>query len=398
MELSGRYHDGQVALTHPVRCRLEGTPEAGVLVIRDIGSGLDLDRWPVAAMTPMTARGHDLRIAARDRPAGARLVFTDEAEIARAHSLLPGLMRHRRAERGRKWRTVGLATGALASFILAYVFGVPLLASRIVALVPPEWEAQLGETVIEQFAGALGRGGGLTLCDPDPDSLANRAIRRFADAAVDGSGTPFTVDIAVVDVDVPNAFALPGGQVYYFSGLLERTQHPDEFAGVLAHEIGHVVHRHGMEKLIAGAGTGLLIGFVLGDITGVSIAGAVGTMLIDNRFSRESERQADRFAAGVADRLAFRLGGLPDLLDRMSGDDPFARAMALLSTHPLTEERRATLEELEPPFPPLRPAFDNEEWMAIRAMCDPGAPAAEPAAAAPGKDEGTLSLPDLTRR
>ena len=151
-----------------------------------------------------------------------------------------------------------------------------------------------------------------------------------------GAGSPFRPTITVVRSTVPNAFALPGGKAFYFSALLEQTETPDEFAGVMAHELGHVVHRHVMEQLISSAGTGLLIGFILGDMTGLSVAGGLGAILIDTRFSREAEEQADRLCRRRCDASASTQPALADLLERVAGDDDFTRALALLSTHPLT--------------------------------------------------------------
>ena len=146
------------------------------------------------------------------------------------------------------------------------------------------------------------------------------------------------------------------------------------FAGVLAHEVGHVAHRHGMEQLISTAGTGALIGFILGDMTGISVAAGLGATIIDARFSRDAERQADAFAAHVAERMDFNPAGLADLINRVGADDEFARALALLSTHPLTDDRKAALEAMTRQRPTgLEPPFTAAEWNAIRAMC--GAPA-----------------------
>src|SRR5690606_4429608 len=181
------------------------------------------------------------------------------------------------------------------------------------------------------------------ICDPDPNSLANRAIARFGAAAL-GDGSPFTLDIKVVRTSIANAFALPGGRVYFFSALLDRAQSPDEFAGVLAHEIGHVVHRHSMEGLISSAGTGALVGFILGDMTGISIAAGLGSTLIDTHFSRDAETQADAYAANLASRLDFQPEGLADLLNRVAEDNDFSKALALFNTHPLTEDRRLHLQ------------------------------------------------------
>ena len=393
MELVGRYQDGIVAFVRDVICRVDRHAAGSSLVITDLESREEIDRWNAAEVFPLHARRHELRIGVAGKPIGARLAFNGYEPAKAAHALLPALAHKHRQERGRQVRALGLATAALVAVVLAYVYGVPLLAGRIVGLVPPEWEERLGETVVAQIESALKDGAGFEVCDPDPQSLANRAIARFAARAVEGTGTPFTPDIKVIRTSVPNAFALPGGRSFYFSALLDRTETPDEFAGVIAHELGHVVHRHGMEQLVSTSATGLLVGFVLGDMTGLSVAGGIGAALIDSRFSREAERQADRFAADVARRMAFQPAGLASLLERVAGDDAMSKALALLSTHPLTSERRAALEALAVTDASLSPAFTDEEWRAIKAMCGPPAnaaaapAAADPANAAPRKGE-----------
>jgi Zn-dependent protease with chaperone function len=370
MEVPGRYYDGVVAEVRDVVCRLEPNGTQAMLVITDRATGAEIDRWRAEDLFPLHHRRHELRVGVMGKPYGARLAFNGFEQSRAAESLLKDALAHKhRQERGRQYRAMGLATVALVSVIVAYVYGVPLLAGQIVGLVPPEWESALGETVVVQIEQALRPEAGWEVCDPDPNSLANRAIARFAAQAVEGTGTPFTPDIKVIRTSIPNAFALPGGRSFYFSALLEQTEGPEEFAGVMAHELGHVVHRHGMEQLISTSATGLLVGFVLGDMTGLSIAGALGAALIDGRFSRDAEREADRFAAEVAQRLSFRPAGLANLLQRVAGDDAFSAALALLSTHPLTTERRAYLESLAIADSNVRPIFTDEEWRAIKAMC-----------------------------
>ena len=369
MSIAARFHDGLTAQVHAVGL----DHEAGTLVIR-AGDGSEIARWPTAELFVVPSRKNELRLGANGLPTGARVVVTGREDVARVLATLPVLTERRRQQTGREIRLAVTATVALAGVIAAYLYGVPLLASRLVALVPPAWEESLGETVARQMEASLGESNGWQVCDPNPDSLANRAIARFGAAAMEGSGSPFTLDITVVKSDIPNAFALPGGQVFFFSALLEQAETQDEFAGVLAHEVGHVAHRHGMEQLISTAGTGALIGFILGDMTGISVAAGLGATIIDARFSRDAERQADAFAAHVAERMDFNPAGLADLINRVGADDEFARALALLSTHPLTEDRKAALEVLSQQRPTgLEPPFTATEWRAIRSMC--GAPA-----------------------
>ncbi len=376
MEFAARYQDGLVADVFDVTCRLAGAPAE--IVIADAATGAERDRWPAAGVFPLYARPDELRIGVAGRPYGARLALALAPDIAAARQALPALALRQQQDRGRQLRLMGLATAALVSVVTAYLYGVPLLADRLVQLVPLQWEERLGETAAIQIEDSLSDGKGIDICDANPDSLANSAIAHFATAALAGVGSPFTPDVKVVRTDIPNAFALPGGHAYYFSALLDASESPDEFAGVLAHELGHVYYRHGMQQLIATSATGLLIGFILGDMTGLSVAGGIGAALIDTRFSRDAERQADAFAAAVARRMAFQPSALANLLERVAKDDDFSKALALFSTHPLTDDRRKALEALTVTNPDLKPAFSADEWHAIKFMCGGPKPQSKP--------------------
>ncbi len=372
MEFSARWQDGLVAEIRPVRCIIDLAAEPVMLAILDPVTNAELDRWPAADVYLLHTRAMELRIGNRQRQSGARLAVTGIADMKAALGVLPALAKHQHRDFNAQLRTIVLATMALAAVIVAYVYGVPLLADRLVPLVPPAWEIKIGDTAAAQVEHQLNGDKGWQVCDPDPNSPANVAIAHFVDKVFEGTGSPFHPVVTVVRSEIPNAFALPGGRAYYFSALLQASRSPDEFAGVLAHELGHVYHRHGMQTLISSSATGLLVGFVLGDMTGLSVAGAIGSQLIDNRFSRRAEAEADQFAGETANRLGFSPKGLVDLLERVAQDDDFSRALALFSNHPLTAERRAALEAIEAASTgPKTPAFTDAEWAAIRDMCPP---------------------------
>lgn len=368
MAIPARYYDGLVSGAQDAELRYE-QDEGGALVV--LGpSGAELARWPARTLHLVPARRGEIRLGANGVADGARIVVRGDDYIRRIRATLPLLAQRQEQERGRQIRLMALSTLALAAVIAAYIFGVPLIASRLVQLVPPGWEDGVGQTVASQIEASIGGDAGLPLCDADPESLANRAIARFAQAALADTNTPFTPDVRVVRSDISNAFAVPGGRVYFFSALLDAARTPDEFAGVLAHELGHVVHRHGMEQLVSTAGTGLLVGFILGDMTGISVAAGLGATIIDARFSRAAEREADRFAARVAQRLDFQPWALANLIGRVAQDSDFDRALALFNTHPLTEERLRDLTLLGQDRPSgLEPPFTEAEWRAISSMC-----------------------------
>lgn len=366
MAFVGRYYDGSSAAARDVELHYLTEYGSGTLLVNAADDQRELARWPSSELHEIAARRDELRLANPAYP-NARVVVRGADRIARIRATLPVLQARQRLAFRHQLRLAMTATLALATVIAAYLYGVPLLASRLVGVVPIAWEQRLGTTLADQMQSSLG---GLPLCDPDPHSLANRALARFGAAALEGSGSPFRLDINVVRSDVPNAFAVPGGQLFFLSALLDQARSPDEFAGVLAHEVGHVAYRHGMEQLLSSAATGALIGFILGDMTGVSVAAGLGSAIIDARFSRDAERQADRYASQVGERLGFDAASLADLLNRVGGDDDLSRALALLSSHPLTDDRKAALARLaekrsDSPTPP----FSAAEWRAIKAMC-----------------------------
>ena len=374
MEFTARYQDGTVATSREVISIIDLASDPVMLAILDAGTREIVDRWPAEACYLLHSRMMELRIANRQRPAGARLAVTGIEPMKAALGVLPKLHHHRRADTFKQVRIITMATAALFSVIVAYLYGIPLLADRLVTFFPPEWEAKIGATADAQIEASLTDGKGYSVCETNPNTVANKAIARFTELAFAGLNSPFSPTVTVVRSGVPNAFALPGGRTYYLSSLIQASRTPDEFAGVLAHELGHVYYRHGMQGLISTSTTGLLVGFILGDLTGLSVAGAVGASLIDNRFSRQSEAQADDFAGKTAQRLGFSPAGLVDLLDRVAKDDAFSKALALFQNHPLTDDRRAALEALDTHDPGTRPAFTAEEWAAIRDMCPPPPP------------------------
>ncbi|MEQ1768785.1 MAG: M48 family metallopeptidase [Devosia sp.] len=383
MEFTARYQDGAVADSMTVLCVVDLASAPASIVILDPATRDEIDRWPTVDVLAVHSGAGELRLSCIGKNTGARLIAATIDDIRRARPLLPDLQRHHRRNAFRQFTIATLSTLALVSVIVAYIFGVPLLANRLVWLIPPQWEVSLGNTAATQIEAALTEGQGFVLCDADPQSVANVAIARFVTETFDGLNSPFAPTLSVVRSTTPNAFALPGGRTYYLSELLAASLTPEEFAGVLAHELGHVYYRHAMETLIATSATGLLVGFVLGDLTGISVPAAIGTALIDSRFSQDAEREADSFASASARRLGFSAKGLVDLLDRVAGDDEYSRALALFSSHPLTAERRKALEALETPIANPRPAFDSTEWAAIRSMCKPLPPPPLPPLVAP---------------
>jgi Zn-dependent protease with chaperone function len=155
----------------------------------------------------------------------------------------------------------------------------------------------------------------------------------------------FEYEFNIIEDPTPNAFALPGGKIFFHTGMLELMGSEAELAGVLAHEIAHSVLSHSYKQIGEGAltstATNLISGFLGG---GAGAASNVGGLLLNQKFSRDKEKQSDILGLRVLDAAGYSADGLYNVmakLKKVSGG-----GASLLSSHPASEERMRYLEEL----------------------------------------------------
>src|SRR5690606_1033255 len=125
-------------------------------------------------------------------------------------------------------------------------------------------------------------------------------------------------DFQIVNSDPVNAFAVPGGHIYVFRGLIERAAHWDAFAGAVAHEVGHVDLRHSAQQMgtASAANTGLTLAYILlgrQPSAGEQVALGVGGSMVFAKFSRDDEREADSVAVGYMTRARIDPSGMVDM-------------------------------------------------------------------------------------
>ena len=140
-----------------------------------------------------------------------------------------------------------------------------------------------------------------------------------------------------------NAFAAPGGHVVVLSGLIDEAKSGDEVAGVLAHEIAHVIHRHPMESLVRAMGLAVLAEALSGD----GLGGTAAMLLAVTAYSREAE--ADATAVALLEAAGYDPLGLTDFFGRMAGEEKRSGAGLIpsyLSTHPPSEARVRMIDNL----------------------------------------------------
>jgi predicted Zn-dependent protease len=258
-------------------------------------------------------------------------------------------------------KIVGWSVAAAVSIVCVVLFGVPLAADRLAPLVPKPIERRIGDASEVQVK-TIFRGGSCS--DPAGQAAFRKLVNRLRDAAgLDDD----SMTAGVLRTAVPNAFALPGGKVFVLSGLLDKAESPDEIAGILAHELGHLKHHDNMRGLIYNGGTSFLIGLLFGDVTGSSAVIFASRNVVEASYSREAETGADTFAIELMHALGRSPKPAAELMFRITGKEG-GSAFTILSSHPLTEDRlaRMTREDRPASGPPL---LTDAEWQSLKRIC-----------------------------
>jgi Zn-dependent protease with chaperone function len=347
------YLDGQTNQKHRVTVK----PSAALEIA---GDGVFLAAWAYGDIRRADGPRNVLRLRNIAAAKLARLEIADpsaQAQLLRLCKLLDG---EGSAGNVSTARIVFWSLAAAASLLAVVWFGVPLVAARLTGLVPLSLEARLGEAADRQVRAIFG---GKTCARPE----GTAALAKLVGALQAKAQLRLPPEPSVLTSSIPNAFALPGGKVYVLNGLLEKAESPDELAGVLAHEFGHVAHRDGLRRLIEDSGTGFLVGLLFGDVTGASVVLSAGRGMLSAAYSRDAEANADRFALALMEKLGRSPKPLGDLLMRISGpekDDP----LAIFASHPMTADRMAMLEAAGGGLAG-EPLLSFGEWRALKAIC-----------------------------
>lgn len=236
---------------------------------------------------------------------------------------------------------IGAVVLCLAAGAWAYLELLPWAAERAAAHLP----ANVLDGVSEQTLTALDQHFMAPSTLPEARQQAlSRAFERMTPP--DDGKVPHRLLFRHSDRLGPNAFALPSGTIVVTDALVALAGSDDEVLAVLCHELGHVQRRHGLRQVLQGSIVGLVVTWYLGDMS--TLLTAVPAALLEARYSREHEREADDYAvrmlkfnamppallATMLDRLEDRRRGPPDRDDgTSSGPSDY------LASHPATAER-----------------------------------------------------------
>jgi predicted Zn-dependent protease len=208
------------------------------------------------------------------------------------------------------------------------------IIDAVVDRIPVSWEERLGETTFAQITATE------KIVSVGP---AVQAVEAIGQRLISQVKSPYKLRLHVVDNPQVNAFALPGGHMVILTGLLRQAGSPEEVAGVLAHEVQHVVLRHSMRGLVQSLGWRAAFTILMGGTGPLSDMGEIASRLGSLKFGRDQETAADLGGLSLLHQAKVSPDGMIDFFNTLSGKEP--GQIALLSTHPLSEERARRLQK-----------------------------------------------------
>lgn len=238
---------------------------------------------------------------------------------------------------------VAITAGALWWGI---VDGVPALARQVAFALPEEVDRAMGQESLALLDRALF----------EPTELSEAERERLAGLfaqVADGAAPDLRLELRSSPALGANALALPSGIVVVTDGLADLAANDEELLAVLAHEVGHIEYRHSVRMLLQNSATALIVATVTGDLSSISaLSAALPTLLVQAHYSRDFEREADRYAAEWLDRNGIPRKHFADLLRRLAADhgehaedEEEGDVIGYIGSHPATRERIEALLE-----------------------------------------------------
>ena len=362
LEWNGTYYDGQSAVPHQVTVtlqpnRLQIRTKAGTTY-----------SWPYNELkqTQGRYRGEEVRLE-RGMGICETLVVPDNGILLAIHRISPEKVGHLHNPSNRQKRlmfTILAGVVSIPMFWALFTWGIPWLALPITALIPVTWEQQLGQFIANEIAPPESQCQDLQL-EKALETISNTLSQPL-------QSNPYRFTITVVDKPTFNALAAPGGNILVFRGLLKETDTPEELAGVLAHEMQHILLRHGMRMLVQQISMAFVVAALSGDASGIMTFGLQAAHTLQSlSYSRGAEEQADEQGLHLLLRANIDPKGMIAFFDNLKDKHQPGLLPQYLSTHPSADERMSRLKAISENSTPQQtnPLLSQSDWSQIRELC-----------------------------
>ncbi|WP_138481168.1 M48 family metallopeptidase [Dyadobacter bucti] len=332
-DLNIKYYDGKVSVAHDATMILMSDHW---LIKYSIGEGINqYVRWDIKGIMTdenfttihvfryggfpeQTVVSKDGRLpqALKDKYPSKRFIVGRSSDILKKNTVLASL------------------TVAVVVFIaVLYWYIIPLFAEKAASQIPTGMEVSIGSSVYETVMSQYEVNDTLT-------GKVNDFLQSFH------LKTSYPIEVTVVNDKQCNAFALPGGHIIIFSGIIAKMKTKEELAALLAHETAHIHYRHSLKSTFRTLSRNLFVSLLFNDINGVAaIIADNSNMLMNLTYSRELEIEADKNGMAVLAANGISLRGFTDLFQLLNNHAENSGELEILSTHPLTTDRIAYAKE-----------------------------------------------------
>jgi beta-barrel assembly-enhancing protease len=318
------------------------------------GSGCAQERRIRPRSSRLELVGEERQVYVKDPAVIHALKTSAHLNVSRhTHHSMKSAARARQASTMWIWMSVASIIAVLAGLWMASDGLVQMAVNRV----PIEWERTLGESARQELLT-----GQRVITEGPAVKAVEEITRRLTDHVAD---SPYRFDVTVVTNNAVNAMALPGGSVIVYTGLLKQAESPEEVAGVLAHEINHVLLRHGVESMVQSVGVMALVVVLLGNQQGlIGVLERLGIQLTTMKFSREKETEADLQGLHLLHQANISPAGMIQFFERLAKTE--GGPVALLSTHPMSAERAARLKKEQQALPSYMSQTFAFDWRRMK--------------------------------
>lgn len=381
----GSYFDGKNAARHDVSVEVTS---GAIKITTENGSFVE---WPFGSftLTQGVYENDDLKFV-KSSPSkdtiGEALIIRDKSFTEYLLQFLPKKYKSQFEIKNKfKKMVYFIPAGTLLAGLLLWLInfhGLPLLSIVVAEKISVKYEQSIGREAFYEY-NKYSRFCGKGIKKDGKENELTKAMQSMVDVyskkLVDN---PYAFDVYIVKSNAVNAYALPGGHIVFYTGLIEKTESPEQMAGVLAHEMQHVIKKHSLrhivrQNLVSFAST-ILFG---GDLSGIS---NVAVMFSSLEYSRELETEADESGAKLMETSNIDINGMAEFFDilhkkKQSKDEKESddadsedgvNLLQYLSTHPLSKDRTEYIKEMADSanYSP-KPIYPDMDWNKVKMSC-----------------------------
>lgn len=329
-KIDAKYFDGQSSASQKILIVFDETINEIVLHITD-------DILCVWQLEDLQFEKYDNVLEIRNKKySGALLQIDDKYFSQRFYEVMKQKRRvdiHTRLLHLGFSRIIAIAVCLFGLIVLAYFYVLPPLAERSAEFLPESFDNKIGNMFMETF-----------LNENKIDIEKTKYLEQFASELKLRNTKP--LHFTVVKSDEINAFAIPNGQIVVYTAILDIMKNPDELAALLAHEASHINNRHSTKLLCRNLAGFMIVSLLFSDVNGIMAVVAENAQQIHSlSYSRKFEQEADEQGVRILMANDIDPNGMIRLFEQLENENKFS-IPKILSTHPLTQERKEHIKRM----------------------------------------------------